>query len=162
MKTNGKKQKLLSGIPTILNHTSASDDLQKTNRLQEEETVNRISRLYSFSQDEQQARRDYSSLQEFFTSNTQHVLIAAVNYLATEVEILRAEVATLKDELAKQKKPAPVLLDTDEACAYLKMHPDTLYKYRKEGKIHGLRMGRGFLYQLSDLMKLAEKGRTRH
>jgi len=121
----------------------------------DEDVLGRISRLLSVSQDQQHARKDYDSLREIFADHSRHVLIAALDYLARKVISLEERLTTLEANDPRRQTRPPSLLNCKAACDLLEMHPDTLNKYRKMGKIRALRMGKGFMYELSDLLKLA-------
>ena len=52
--------------------------------------------------------------------------------------------------------PEP-LLDTEEAAAIMKIHPRTLQRYAREGRIHGLHVGKLWRFRASVIGEWIER-----
>ena len=50
-----------------------------------------------------------------------------------------------------QSLPFEPLLDSDQAASLLRIHPKTLQQLAREGRIHGVRVGRLWRFRTSDL-----------
>lgn len=82
-------------------------------------------------------------------------IIKAFNRLEGKVNALKDNVNSLnaKIDLLLKSPFKNVTLNGNAAAGLLGIHPNTLYKLRKEGRIPYLQINRRVLYSASDLMK---------
>jgi len=67
------------------------------------------------------------------------------------------------EDVTERKPPKAVgfvpepLLDTDEAAAFIRIHPKTLQRFAREGQIQGIHIGKLWRFRQSALEKWIER-----
>ena len=51
-----------------------------------------------------------------------------------------------------------VYMTSGDVCALCHVHPNTVHRWRRAGKLHGTKIGRGYLYPTDEVMALVRGG----
>lgn len=51
-----------------------------------------------------------------------------------------------------------VYMTGGDVCDLCHVHPNTVHRWRKAGKLEGVKIGRGYLYKTADVMALVRGG----
>lgn len=82
------------------------------------------------------------------------LLTEKVNTLEDTIECLKESFEELKTESNQPKLPE--FLNCKQSCELLQMSTQTLNQRRKEGKIKAFRIGKNYMYELTELLKLGQ------
>jgi hypothetical protein len=81
------------------------------------------------------------------------ILSEKIKALEEANQSLKKSLSELRTELTSPKTPE--FLNCTQSCKLLQMSPQTLNQRRKEGRIKAFRIGKNYMYELADLLKLA-------
>ncbi len=90
---------------------------------------------------------------------SRELLFRLIDLLSEKVSALQDNVENLeksivKIELELNQTKLPEFLNCKQSCKLLQMSPQTLNQRRKEGKIKAFRIGKSYMYDLQDLLRL--------
>ena len=70
--------------------------------------------------------------------------------------LIKEEIETALSRI-NSKKVSKKLMTAEETCKYLRIHPSTLFRWKKEGKILPQRMGKRIYFNEEDIKKEMKK-----
>jgi excisionase family DNA binding protein len=105
-----------------------------------------------------------SSRRQFLARMPVFAAVAAIMPAATPLTSPPTVATTAAPAQANGHSPAPVqpaplqpIMTTKEACAYLRIHRDTLDKLHKAGHIKRVKFGRAIRYKPSELQRYVDR-----